>query len=88
MSLLSKIKALPEQKITDDDTLDKLNKLINITRTSQWELLNLDSEDADDLYQELHKINSNINRLEKIQNRIANASHEHIPLVFDGEDFI
>ena len=88
MSLLQKIKSLPEEPVIDPIINDRLTKLINIKRTSQWELLNLSDEEADNLYNELGKIKSQYKRHGKLIEKIEKAPHENIPILLEGEDFI
>jgi hypothetical protein len=88
MNVINKILNLEPIPIIDQEKQVTLDKLINVTRTSQWELLDLTEDKADELYAKLEELKVNIKRNDKLKDRVSSLPHESISIILDDEDFI
>ena len=88
MNVLQKIVRLESTPIIPQTTEVTLNKLINITRTSQWELLQLSDEQCDNLHTELTQLDKSMKDNYKVSSRVSDCRHESISIILDDEDFI
>lgn len=88
MNLLNKLESLEEKPVIKPQIETILNKLINVTRTSQWDLLQLNENDADQIYLELENIKLKYQKQIKLKERVEKVKHENISIILPNEDFI
>lgn len=88
MNILQRIVRLDSEPIISTSTEITLNKLINITRTSQWELLQLNDSQCDDLHKQLIHLDKSVKNNSLVSSRVSDCRHESISIILDDEDFI
>jgi hypothetical protein len=86
--MLTKICMIEDTPVLKPEVQEKLDKLINVKRTSQWEHLQLSEEEADAIFVELENIETKTKRNGVMRGRIENLPHENISVILPDEDFI
>lgn len=85
---IKKIKNKPESNIISEKAKININKLFNIKKTAQYELMNLAEKDCEEIIDTLVAIENEFKQTEKYRNNIRKLRPEYIAITSKEDIFI
>lgn len=87
-NIILTIKNKPDLELIPKNIQDNINKIFNIEKTAQFDLMKLEESDCQDILNTLDFIQEQIKQNSKHHKNIRNLKAEYIPIVTSNDVFI